>query len=142
MEKSIGQMEEIIMEVVMNKRSGVIHTRDCQNVKQIHKENLKIIEDADQIDYESKLNVCQHCLDIRQRRYIRYRLYEEKRKKLLQEKKEKLAKTTMEYRKKSRKIATQRDTILNDISERYNTKIKKLDQKNNEIITEYRGDII
>lgn len=126
----------------MNKRSGVIHTRDCQNVKQIHKENLKIIEDADQIDYESKLNVCRHCLDIRQRRYIKYRLYQEKKKKLIQEKKEKLEKTRMNYRKKSRKLANQRDTILKDISERYNTKIKKLDQKNNEILMDYGEDIL
>ena len=124
MEKSIGQMEEIIMEVVMNKRSGVIHTRDCQNVKQIHKENLKIIEDADQIDYESKLNVCQHCLDIRQRRYIRYRLYEEKRKKLLQEKKEKIAKTEYEKYK-----PIQDKTYRSDYDKILEQEIKRIEGK-------------
>lgn len=79
----------IIMElkqIILNKRSGVIHTRDCESVKQMKGSNkhVELVKDVSQIEQSKP---CGHCIRKRDLREI-YRKEYERRKKVLEEKRE------------------------------------------------------
>lgn len=48
--------------VIVNTRSGVIHTRDCSGVEQMLPENTQVMEGVDPSEYEGSLGVCRHCM--------------------------------------------------------------------------------
>lgn len=75
-----------LKKIVLNKRSGVIHTRDCESVKQMKGSNkhIEMVEDIKQIE-DSK--PCGHCLKKRDLKKIYTEEYE-RRKKVLVEKRE------------------------------------------------------
>jgi len=73
-------------QIVINKRSGVIHTRDCESVKQMKGKN-KNIEYVKNIKQIENSKPCGHCLKKRNLKQI-YKTEYEKRKKKLEEKRE------------------------------------------------------
>lgn len=75
-----------LKKIVINKRSGVIHTRDCESVKQMKNENMFVdnVTDIKQIEEGSP---CGHCIKKRNLRKIYTEDYLNK-KEILEEKRD------------------------------------------------------
>ena len=75
-----------LKQIVLNKRSGVIHTRDCESVKQMKGSNkhVELVKDVSQIENNKP---CGHCIRKRDLKKIYTEEYE-RRKKVLEEKRE------------------------------------------------------
>ncbi|MBR0472389.1 MAG: hypothetical protein IJI98_06785 [Methanosphaera sp.] len=72
-----------LKQIVLNKRSGVIHTRDCESVKQMKGSNkhIELVKDVNQIENKKP---CGHCLRKRDLKKI-YKKEYKRRKKVLEE---------------------------------------------------------
>lgn len=75
-----------LKQIVLNKRSGVIHTRDCESVKQMKGKNkhIEMVEDISQIEENRP---CGHCIKKRDLKKI-YTAEYERRKKILEERRD------------------------------------------------------
>ena len=73
-------------QIVINKRSGVIHTRDCESVKQMKGSN-KDIEFVDDITTIEETKPCGHCIKKRDLKKI-YTIEYERKKQILEEKRD------------------------------------------------------
>ena len=58
-----------LKKIVINKRSGYIHTRDCESIKQMKEENKKILTVPTTKQLE-EAKPCGHCLKKRDLRKI------------------------------------------------------------------------
>lgn len=76
--------EDDLKKIVINKRSGVIHTRDCESIKQMKGEN-KDIKFVDSISEIEDSKPCGHCLKKRDLKSI-YTAEYNRRKAILEEK--------------------------------------------------------
>ena len=102
-------MDEL-KKIVINTRSGVIHTRDCESVKQMKGSNkdIEFVEDISQIENNKP---CGHCIKKRDLKKI-YTIEYERKKQILEEKRDyehrqtdfkyegKLAKIEADYKRK------------------------------------------
>lgn len=73
-----------LKQIVINKRSGVLHTKDCESVKQMKASN-KHIEEVEDLSQVKDKTTCGHCL----RKVDLSKVYTEnyeRRKKVLEEK--------------------------------------------------------
>ncbi|WP_302290259.1 hypothetical protein [Methanosphaera stadtmanae] len=75
-----------VKQIIINKRSGVIHTRDCESVKQMKGSN-KDIEFVNDISQIEDTKPCGHCLKKRDLKKI-YTMEYERKKKILEEKRD------------------------------------------------------
>ena len=75
-----------VKQIIINKRSGVIHTRDCESVKQMKGSN-KDIEFVNDISQIEDTKPCGHCLKKRDLKKI-YTMEYEIKKKILEEKRD------------------------------------------------------
>lgn len=75
-----------LKQIVLNKRSGVIHPRDCESVKQMKGKNkhIEMVEDISQIEENRP---CGHCIKKRDLKKI-YTAEYERRKKILEERRD------------------------------------------------------
>ena len=75
-----------VKQIIINKRSGVIHTRDCESVKQMKGSNkdIEFVNDISQIENNKP---CGHCLKKRDLKKI-YTMEYERKKKTLEEKRD------------------------------------------------------
>lgn len=93
-------------QIVINKRSGVIHTRDCESVKQMKGSNkdIEFVKDITEIELSKP---CGHCIKKRDLRYI----------------------YTMEYERKKQILEEKRDYEHRQIDFKYDGKLSKLEAK-------------
>ena len=117
------------MKIYKNRRSGVIHTQNCGNLKQMLDENRKELEIVDPRHIEGRLQVCQHCLDQQQARKFMEWKYLHEMEKLEKQKNDKLHDEWSNFEHKRHKIAQKRDENLRKISENYQKKRVKLHEK-------------
>ena len=67
-----------LKKIVINKRSGCLHTRDCESIKQMKEENKKVLA-VPTVDQLEEAKPCGHCLKKRDLRKIHIEEYERKR---------------------------------------------------------------
>lgn len=100
------------MKVIKNTRSGVIHTRNCGNIKQMQKQNKHELEEVNPKKIEGKLLICKHCMTQKQaEKFIAWKYIHEKEK-LEQKHQQKIRKEQQHYQNKIRKETQLRDKHL------------------------------
>ena len=72
-----------LKKIVINKRSGYIHTRDCESIKQMKDENKKVLA-VPTVDQLEKAKACRHCLKKRDMRKVYAEEYEIRKTSLLE----------------------------------------------------------
>lgn len=92
-------------EIVINKRSGVLHTKNCEAVKQMKEANKQLSKVTNMKEVE-KSQPCGHCLRKRDLK----RLY------------------TAEYERKKRVIEQRRERDHKRIDEKYDSRLKIIEQ--------------
>lgn len=117
------------MKVIKNTRSGVIHTRNCGNLKQMQKQNKHELEEVNPKKIEGKLLICKHCMTQKQaEKFIAWKYIHEKEK-LEQKHQQKIRKEQQHYQQKIRKEQQLRDKHLKQEQNRHTTAQQKLEQK-------------
>lgn len=100
-----------LKKIVINKRSGYIHTRDCESIKQMKEENKKILTVPTTKQLEEAIP-CGHCLKKRDLRKI----------------------YTEEYERKKAAIEEKRQRAYREIDYKYDHKLEKIKIKYEERI--------
>lgn len=106
-----------LKKIVINKRSGYIHTRDCEAIKQMKEENKKVLK-APTVDQIEDAQACGHCLKKRDLRKI----------------------YTAEYRRRTATLEEKRQTAHQEIDFTYDRKLKKVQEKYEERIRSLEDD--
>lgn len=91
-------------QIIINKRSGVIHTRNCESVTQMHEGNKKLSKATNIADIE-KTQPCGHCIKKRDLR----KLYAE------------------DYERRKQLIEKRRARDHKEIDEKYDDRLEKLE---------------